>query len=298
MSTQGSRQINLPPRAACLSADDGRSRHGFTLLEMMVVLAIVGAMVAFSWPSLRRQLEDSRLRDAAKQLRLELVRTRFRAMESGTVLALRYEPLSGRYETLARQELWLLQSETSLEPSMSGAGAGGYDSGTEDFSSGSLSGAAAADDPSVEPEITDAEQSAEPFGEKYELPSDIKFSDQPPLDSEMLAGSGQLDGNAINQAEIDFMEPLDAASPDDAANDEEDSFAQQEGIEGVIETTWSEAVLFYPDGTATNARFRIVGAKQSHIDITVRGLTGAATISDIIRKAATMSDMNRETELP
>ena len=43
--------------------------RGFTLLEMLIVLAILAAVAAWTWPSMRRQMIVSELRDAGKQVR-------------------------------------------------------------------------------------------------------------------------------------------------------------------------------------------------------------------------------------
>ena len=73
-------------------------RRGFTLLELIVVLAVLALVAALSWPAVRGLLAKSQLQNAAKQLRAALVRARLSAMESGTVRQFRYEPGSGRYE--------------------------------------------------------------------------------------------------------------------------------------------------------------------------------------------------------
>jgi prepilin-type N-terminal cleavage/methylation domain-containing protein len=72
--------------------------RGFTLLEVLIVLAILVTLAAMSWPALQRPLAQSRLRGAAKQLRLELAGARLKALQSGTVYQLRYQPGSRRFE--------------------------------------------------------------------------------------------------------------------------------------------------------------------------------------------------------
>jgi prepilin-type N-terminal cleavage/methylation domain-containing protein len=71
-----------------------RSPHsrGFTLLEMLIVLAILAAVAAWTWPSMRRQMIDSELRDAGKQVRDQLARARHRAVDTGTLQQFRFQP--------------------------------------------------------------------------------------------------------------------------------------------------------------------------------------------------------------
>jgi prepilin-type N-terminal cleavage/methylation domain-containing protein len=74
-------------------------RHrAFTLVELLVVLAVTAVLAALSWPAVRGLLERTHLQSAAKQLRAVLVRARLDAMDSGTVRQFRYQPGTGCYE--------------------------------------------------------------------------------------------------------------------------------------------------------------------------------------------------------
>ena len=88
-------------------------RRGFTLLELLVVLAVLAVVAALSWPAVRGLLEKSQLQNAAKHLRAALVRARLQAMESGTVRQFRYQPGSGRFEISVAQSLDAAQSAGS-----------------------------------------------------------------------------------------------------------------------------------------------------------------------------------------
>jgi len=74
------------------------ARRGFTLLEMVIVLAILVVVVGLGWPALRGSLQKSRLHDAAKQVRIELARARVEAIESGSPCQFRYEEGGERFE--------------------------------------------------------------------------------------------------------------------------------------------------------------------------------------------------------
>ena len=78
------------------------NRRGYTLLEMLIVVAMVVVVVGLSWPALRRPAEKSKLRDAARQLRVALTRTRIEAIESGTAQEFCYQPGTGSFAISAR----------------------------------------------------------------------------------------------------------------------------------------------------------------------------------------------------
>lgn len=53
------------------------------------------------------------------------------------------------------------------------------------------------------------------------------------------------------------------------------------GLSGV---TWASPILFLPDGSTVDAVFRLVDAKRQGIEISVRGLTGAVTVSPVLHQ--------------
>ena len=77
------------------------SRDAFTLLELLIVLAVLAGMAALSWPAVSGLLAKSEIRSAAKQVRAALTRARLDAMESGTVHQFRYQAGTGRFEIAA-----------------------------------------------------------------------------------------------------------------------------------------------------------------------------------------------------
>jgi prepilin-type N-terminal cleavage/methylation domain-containing protein len=81
-----------------VNATSGRRRHGFTLSEMLVVLGILVTVTALAQPALRGALGDSRLRSAAKLVRVELSKARLRAMQSGIAQQFRYQLGKNRFQ--------------------------------------------------------------------------------------------------------------------------------------------------------------------------------------------------------
>ncbi len=49
---------------------------------------------------------------------------------------------------------------------------------------------------------------------------------------------------------------------------------------GASDGPWSQPVLFYPDGTATDASLVLTNDQQISIRVTLRGLTGTANVAD------------------
>jgi prepilin-type N-terminal cleavage/methylation domain-containing protein len=58
-------------------------QHGFSLLEVVVCVAIAGALLATTYPRLATMVSGARLDGAARTLALELQKTRLRAIAEG-----------------------------------------------------------------------------------------------------------------------------------------------------------------------------------------------------------------------
>jgi hypothetical protein len=68
----------------------------------------------------------------------------------------------------------------------------------------------------------------------------------------------------------------------DAGSDtRSDQFLAQERMTGAVDLSWSQPVLFYPDGTAMAARIALVGDRGRAIVVEVRSLTGGARVGEI-----------------
>jgi len=196
-----------------------RPARGFTLVEMLIVVAILAMAVAWTLPSLRGPLDRSELREGARRLRTALARTRLRAIETGVAQQFRFQPGTGQFETMAR-----------VQPT---AGAG------LPFSSGRATRRTTAPPPTTQNEP--AEES---------LPSGIRFLAQqtaePPIDS-------------------DRSVPTVRSTPSAAGE-------------------WSAPIVFYPNGRTTNGRIRLGGGREFYVDVTLRGVTGSATIGELVRR--------------
>jgi prepilin-type N-terminal cleavage/methylation domain-containing protein len=79
-------------------------RRAFTLLEVMLVMAILVTVAAVSWPQIHRAYESVRLRKAADQVQAGLAHARVEAMSSGLTQIFRFEPNSPRYTITPYQD--------------------------------------------------------------------------------------------------------------------------------------------------------------------------------------------------
>jgi prepilin-type N-terminal cleavage/methylation domain-containing protein len=180
-----------------------RSR-GYTLMEMLIVLAVLAALAAMSWPALRGSLEKSRLQNAAKQLGTEIVRARLRAIEMGRPYQLRFEPGGNRLE--------VGPCPTFAEPTAA--------------------------------TINNPEQEERPT--EIELPEGVTFMASDPA----------------------------AAAPEPEPESAADQWSAGE---------WSVPIVFQPSGRSSNARFRLSAGQNYSLEVTLRGLTGNATIGPLQR---------------
>jgi prepilin-type N-terminal cleavage/methylation domain-containing protein len=79
------------------SAPPAFVRAGFSLLEVLLVLALLVVLAALVVPALEGPLAGERLRRSADQLRTAWTRARIRAMQSGEIYAFTFDPDAGTY---------------------------------------------------------------------------------------------------------------------------------------------------------------------------------------------------------
>ncbi|MGH7200286.1 MAG: prepilin-type N-terminal cleavage/methylation domain-containing protein [Planctomycetaceae bacterium] len=89
-------------------------RRGFTLLEMLLVLAVLVLIAAIAWPSMQNIYRDLQLKESVGEVRTELASTRLHAVESGLAYQFRYEPDGRRYV--------VVPFEREPQPSAAGGG--------------------------------------------------------------------------------------------------------------------------------------------------------------------------------
>jgi prepilin-type N-terminal cleavage/methylation domain-containing protein len=72
---------------------------------------------------------------------------------------------------------------------------------------------------------------------------------------------------------------------------EDEASKQQSGM-----TQWSQPLLFYPDGTSSQAKITLANPRGEAVQVTLRKLTGLATVSDLTTLEALESESSAEEE--
>lgn len=72
-----------------------RASRGFTLIELVVVVLIIGITAALATPTMANQVRERRARDAAQRIALLYSNARMRALGRGSAVVVRYRKASG-----------------------------------------------------------------------------------------------------------------------------------------------------------------------------------------------------------
>ncbi len=120
-------------------------KHGFTLLEILIVLVIIGLFLGFAIPSIRSMQERSQLQTAAKELRAQLGKVRLRAIETGQVFEVRYAPGTNQFQILSKPTVpRSIGDSDSNTLSSSGTTSGSSSSNSTSVTGGRLGGGSSA----------------------------------------------------------------------------------------------------------------------------------------------------------
>ena len=80
------------------------ARRGFTLLEILLVVVVLAVIAGMVWPAMLRFVNERAIKEAGEEVRAELDRTRFRAIDVGSAYQFLYEPDGPNYIAIpARQ---------------------------------------------------------------------------------------------------------------------------------------------------------------------------------------------------
>jgi prepilin-type N-terminal cleavage/methylation domain-containing protein len=87
------------------------ARPAFTLVELLIVVAVLAMVLTLSLPSLRKLSVKSELRNAARQVRVAVLQARLAAIESGELTFFHYQPGGGCFESGRGAKLAALPSQ-------------------------------------------------------------------------------------------------------------------------------------------------------------------------------------------
>jgi prepilin-type N-terminal cleavage/methylation domain-containing protein len=197
-----------------------RTPHsGYTLVEMLLVLAVIGTLAAAAWPSVLRMQADHDLSAAAEQVRQQLGNARSWSIKTGVKFQFRFEPKGHHFVAVP------FEAEPEPDPKF-----------------GNNTAAAAVQ---------------YRFG--GELSKRISFL--PMMGSTSLQAA--MSSNKLPEAAVHGLPNAGA----------------------LMAVNWSDPVIFSPEGTAMDALITLADPRGHRIDISIRGLTGAAAIGPMRREA-------------
>lgn len=207
-------------------------RAALTLIEIVVVMAILVAIAALATPALLGVLKGQQLRSAAETLRIDWMRAHNTAMKTGRMQVFRYQVGGNQYKIAP----WVAEDD-ALEAASQPVAVNGFAPPPGSVMSGGGDASAAKTDENGEP--------LEPGVTSRKLPEGTTF----------MAGDAKADTRSIR-----IIDAFQQANRNDAE--------------------WSRPILFYPDGTCSDAVVFLAGPRDESVQIDLRGMTGSATISD------------------
>jgi len=229
---------------------------GFTLVELILVVVIVGALAALAWPRLARLSQTLALRAAAGDLVGTMARARLEALS-------RREPVEVRFRAasvaVVRPQVRYAQSETSAQ-SVSGSSASALSPSASSLSASGVTGAW-------------EEESGEVTVLAYSLPKSVAWSRLQvlPARRELITqeedgGWGQTTSAATSQEEVVTVTFYPDGTSDDA-------------LIGVGEPQAAATYVVSQTSDASRSGGTPTGELGTQYVVRVRGLVGRATLS-------------------
>ncbi len=187
------------------------------MVEMLLVLAILGALAAVTFPNLQRLWADHKIQEAGQMVRSQLAGTRNRAIDAMLIYEFRYELGGNRFLVIPHEAVQTV-AQTSNSTGQTSAGNPLFRVVGE-----------------MRPGVTFAETTHK----------ELANLGIPVVEQTMPVADWQLEG-----------------LPD------------KDKLGGL---KWSEPILFFPDGSASQSVLRIEDESGQVMELTVRGLTGAVS---------------------
>ena len=219
------------------------ARRAFTLNELLLVLALVVAMAGLIVPTLG-VFDDEYLRQAADQVRGDWTAARVEAMTSGLTQVFRYELETGEYVIQPWEG-----DDALLEASPGASSRGGISSGT--FGTPANGGT---------------------LGN----PTGMSIGANSPYAAPAGSGGGGMYGGAAVVHQKALPEQIMFASCQVGLDVRAVQVADAVGSSHL-----APPILFYPDGTTSDAVLTLANEEGDSIRLLLRGLTGIVQVSEI-----------------
>lgn len=210
------------------------ARRGFSLIELLIVLAILTIAAAFVLPSMSGPLDRSRLRSGAVEIQNVWGKARTFAIREGMEMAFRCE-LGGR-----RWKIERVQQTHTANAKM------------DEFSLGP-----------VEPE---------------------------PTDDDSLMRQGQLAAGLLFD-DLQFRKPPTPVESSESPYTNVTEFRLQPEQ---TRRSWSDPLLFQPDGRSQDVLLRIRGADDFVVHVRMRGLTAGVSFTTPFRRKPGISALEEQ----
>ena len=220
-------------------------QRGFTLLELLLVLAVVVAFAGIAWPALMHRVRETAIRRGSQEFRERLGSARVRALEEGIAYRCQFEPGGQWYAILPAEQEMQTVSEAETGAATGGGANGGGANVPAGINAPSGTGAGQGQAAAGNGRIKGYRHLGQlPAGVHFQASSIEQQIPTAPLPIELLSG---LPGS----------EQLNAG------------------------TAWSTPILFQPDGTCSGAEFLILNEHKQAVQISLRRLTSGTTMSGL-----------------
>ncbi|MDR1923021.1 MAG: prepilin-type N-terminal cleavage/methylation domain-containing protein [Planctomycetaceae bacterium] len=236
-------------------------RRGFTLIELMIVIAVVMLVIGAGVIVLNGLVDAERLRSAAKMIRADIADSRVRAMESGQIFCIRCQ-LGGDMLIIDR----VLDAHFVAGHSSRG-NSRRFDLYNEldPFEEGGFVG------DSTDYVLRDPAMASEERGTRFvKLPDGVSVVDLIAVPEERATFYLGLTGNETTIADEGMLVSENIENRDIRL-----------GETSAGDKNWSTPIFFYPDGTCSTAAILLKNNNDRYIEIRLRGIIGLTKLTEI-----------------
>jgi prepilin-type N-terminal cleavage/methylation domain-containing protein len=255
--------VAVARRWTCAGLAVSGRNHGFSLVELMIVLAILVTLAAIAVPNLQRSFQRNELREASRLLQETMGELRHEALESGRPIYLQLGWNSNSIRVL-RDSNWLQAWSEATRPATGGES-------RDDRSRNVLTAS-----------------------EEIQLATDVRFQPSP-IERNTGQKAGSSGGSGLpTRNEKPPMEPTGDSASQNGSFDQ-DSEMTAATTNRVV--AWSKPLAILPDGSVDETQFWLELDGRWQCPVLFRGSTGHLEIGPVqtVRESTEPTD---ERELP